>query len=67
MRLYPPRHKRFPRSRLTESGSRVGAQGGYNIRTAFLDLESFLFFLKAIPLPEDLDLDRHGERILRFI
>lgn len=53
--------------RLTESGSRVVAQGGYNIRTAFLDLESFLFFLKAIPLPEDLDLDRHGERILRFI
>jgi SAM-dependent methyltransferase len=52
---------------LVEAGCRVVAQGSYNIRTTFLDLESFIFFMKAIPLPEDLDLDRHGERILRFL
>lgn len=43
------------------------AQGSYNIRITFLDVESLIFFLKAVPLPEDVDIDRHGEQVLRFI
>jgi SAM-dependent methyltransferase len=54
-------------SRLEESGCRVVARGSYNTRTAFLDVESLIFFLKAIPLPEDFDIDRHGEPVLGFI
>lgn len=52
---------------LTAAGCRIVAHGSYNTRYTFLDVESLIFFLKAVPLPEDLDLDRHGDRILRFI
>ncbi len=54
-------------TQLTEAGCRIVAQGSYNIRTTFLDVESLIFFLKAVPLPEDFDIERHGERMLRFI
>ena len=56
---------------LARSFSRVGCQvvgsGSYNVRYTFLDLESFIFHLKAVPLPEEFDIDRHAERLVRFI
>jgi ubiquinone/menaquinone biosynthesis C-methylase UbiE len=52
---------------LTEAGCRIVAQGSYNTRTYFVDVEPLIFFLKAVPLPEDFDINRHAERVLRFI
>lgn len=52
---------------LMDAGCRIVAQGSYNTRTTFLDVESLIFFLKAVPLPEDFDIDRHAERVLRFL
>jgi SAM-dependent methyltransferase len=53
--------------RLAEAGCRIVGHGGYNIRATFLDVESLIFFLKAVPLPEEFDLERHGKRVLQFI
>lgn len=52
---------------LTDAGCRIVANGSYNTRTTFLDVESLIFYLEAVPLPEDFDIERHGERVLRFI
>ena len=51
----------------SEAGCDVVASGSYNVGYTFLDLESLLFHLKAVPLPEDFDIERHGERVLRFV
>lgn len=48
-------------------GCRVVATGSYDVRSVFLDLESLIFHLQSVPLPEDFDLEHHGELVLRFI
>jgi SAM-dependent methyltransferase len=53
--------------RFSAAGCEVVASGSYNVTYTFLDLESFLFHLQAVPLPEDFSIERHGERVLRFI
>jgi len=51
----------------SQMGCRVVASGSYNVPYTFLDLESFIFHLKAVPLPEEFDMDRHADRLVRFI
>jgi len=50
-----------------QAGCRVVGSGSYNVRYTFLDLDSFIFHLKAVPLPEEFDIDRHADRLVRFI
>jgi len=51
----------------SQAGCRVVGSGSYNVGYTFLDLESFIFHLKAVPLPEEFDIDRHADRLVRFI
>jgi SAM-dependent methyltransferase len=48
-------------------GCRIVAQGDYNVRYWFLDVESLLFWLKAVPLPEPFDLEVHWQGVRRII
>jgi hypothetical protein len=43
------------------------ARGEFDVRYAFLDLESLVFHLKSVPLPEEFDIDKHGRQVARFI
>jgi SAM-dependent methyltransferase len=55
------------RERLTQAGCSLIAYGEYDVPFYFLDVASLLFFLKAIPLPEDFDIERHWEHASRLI
>jgi SAM-dependent methyltransferase len=48
-------------------GCRVVAQGEYDVRYWFLDVASLLFWLKAVPLPDALDLEVHWRGVRRII
>ncbi len=37
------------------------------MREYFLDVESLVFWLKAAPLPEDFDVERHWRAVDRII
>ncbi len=50
-----------------ERGCHIIAQGEYDVDYRFLDLESFLFWLKAIPMPEDFTLERHWRSVQEII
>lgn len=52
---------------LPGAGCKVVAQGEYNVRYYFTDLESFIFWLKWSPLPEDLDPNRHSKQVTRLL
>lgn len=45
------------------SGCTVVAQGEYDVGYFFLDVESLIFNLKAVPIPEDFDIERHWQQI----
>jgi hypothetical protein len=44
-------------------GCRIVARGEYDVSYYFTNVESLMFFLQAIPLPEDFDIDRHWKRV----
>lgn len=48
-------------------GCTTRARAEYNVRYWLSDLESFVFFLKAIPLPEPFDPDVHCSAVNRAI
>jgi SAM-dependent methyltransferase len=48
-------------------GCRVVARGEYDVRYWFLDVESLLFWLKAVPLPEPFDLEVHWQGVRRIL
>lgn len=48
-------------------GYAIRAQGEYDVPYFFLDVESLLFWLKAIPMPEDFDLERDWPRVDEII
>lgn len=50
-----------------QSGCRVVAKAEYNVRYWFSDVESLVFWLKAVPLPEPFDLEHHWEGVNRII
>lgn len=49
------------------SGCRIVARGEYDVRYWFLDVESLLFWLNAVPLPEAFDLERHWRGVRRLV
>lgn len=49
------------------AGCRVVAQAEYDVGYYFLDLESLVFWLKAAPLPELLDPEKHLEAVNRLL
>jgi SAM-dependent methyltransferase len=51
------------RAAFTDAGCRIIAEGEYDIRIWFLDVESLLFWLQAIPLPEDFSIKRHWRQL----
>ncbi len=48
-------------------GGHVVAWGEYDVGYAFLDVESLIFWLKAVPLPESFDIERHEDQLRSFI
>jgi hypothetical protein len=46
-----------------EAGCRVVARGEYDVRYWFLDVESFVFWLKAAPLPDVFDVEKHWQSV----
>ncbi len=48
-------------------GCRVVARAEYDLRYWFLDLESLLFWLKAVPLPEPFDIEKHWHGVNRLL
>jgi SAM-dependent methyltransferase len=50
-----------------EQGARIEAQGEYNVPYIFKDVESFIFFVRSIPLPEEISVDKHGPTLLKFL
>jgi hypothetical protein len=45
----------------------VVARAEYDVGYYFLDVESFVFWLKAAPLPEDFDVEKHWQQVNQFI
>lgn len=48
-------------------GGYVAACAEYDVRYWFLDVPSLRFWLKAVPLPEPFDLDRHWYGVNRIL
>jgi SAM-dependent methyltransferase len=44
-------------------GFAIWCRGEYDVPYTFLDVESFVFWLKAIPMPEDFDVERHWPQV----
>jgi SAM-dependent methyltransferase len=51
------------RAAFLEAGCRIVAEGEYDVRAWFLDVESLLFWLQAVPLPEDFAIERHWRQV----
>ena len=50
-----------------ERGCRVVCTAEYDVGYWFLDVESLIFLLKAIPIPEDFDIERHWRQVNHII
>jgi len=50
-----------------QRGCRVVAKAEYDVRYWFCDVESLVFWLKAVPLPEPFDVEKHWEVVNRII
>lgn len=48
-------------------GCRVVCTAEYDVRYWFLDVESLLFWLKAIPIPQDFDIEIHWRQVDQII
>jgi SAM-dependent methyltransferase len=51
------------RAAFLDAGCRVVAEGEYDVRTWYLDVESLLLWLQALPLPEDFAIERHWRQV----
>ena len=50
-----------------EKGCHIVAQGEYDVKCWFQDLASFMFWLMAVPWPEDIELEQHWPNINRIL
>jgi len=50
-----------------QRGCRVVCTAEYDVRYWFLDVESLLFWHKAIPMPEDFDIETHWRQVDQII
>ncbi len=55
------------RDELQALGCEIEAWAEYDVRYWFLDLQSFAFWLKALPMPEDFRPERHWEQVARIL
>jgi SAM-dependent methyltransferase len=51
------------RAAFIDAGCRIVSTGEYDMRAWFLDVESLLFWLQAVPLPEDFSIERHWPQV----
>lgn len=54
-------------AQFSQAGCTVVARAEYDVPYCFCDVESFVFWLKAIPMPEDFAMARHWEQVARLI
>jgi SAM-dependent methyltransferase len=50
-----------------KAGCEIIDRESYDVRCWFCDVESFVFWLKAVPIPEDFDIERHWQEVDRII
>jgi SAM-dependent methyltransferase len=50
-----------------QRGCRVVAKAEYDVRYWFCDVESLVFWLKSVPLPEPFDVDKHWGSVNRIL
>ena len=50
-----------------KNGCEVIAAGEYNISYWVKDIESLVFWLKAVNLPENFNVDKHGAQLMNYI
>ena len=48
-------------------GCRIIEKAEYNVRNWFSDVESLVFWLKSVPLPEPFDVEKHWEGVNRIL
>ena len=48
---------------LSADGFAVRCRGEYDVAYYYLDAESLIFWLKALPVPEDFDIERHWPQV----
>ena len=48
-------------------GCRTETKAEYDVRYWYCDVESFVFWLKSVPIPEPFDIEKHWQGINRFI
>ena len=56
-----------PLNVVVQRGCTIVAQAEYDVRYFFLDVESLVFNLKAVPIPEDFDIEKHWRQLDRAI
>ncbi|MHB0878344.1 MAG: class I SAM-dependent methyltransferase [Anaerolineae bacterium] len=49
------------------AGLQVEAQAQYDVRYFVPDLESFVFWLQAVPLPENFDIEKHWREVRSLV
>ena len=50
-----------------QHGCRIVCTAEYDVRYWFLDLKSFVFWLKAVGIPEDFDVETHWQLVDRIV
>ena len=63
----PDRDRAVRAAELRSAGCAVVADGQYDVGYYFEDLASLVFWLKAVPLPEDFDPRRHWPGVARLV
>ena len=49
------------------SGCAITARAEYDVPYWFMDVDSLVFWLKAVPVPEDFQVDKHWEQVQRIV
>lgn len=50
-----------------KNGCRVIASGRYNVNYWVKDIESLIFWLKAVDLPQNFNIEDHGDQLMQYI
>ena len=63
----PNQHRNTLVQTFIHHGCRIALHEEYDVPYYFLDEESLIFWLKAIPIPEDFDIEIHYEKVSQII
>lgn len=50
-----------------QNGCAIIARAEYDVRYRFRDIESLVFWLKSVPLPEDFNIEKHWRQVAQII